>query len=55
MYRLKYFEVSATSYQETHNIFQTAVEKVCKDIDENKYDLTDPNQMEKFGIRKIPK
>ena len=55
MYGFKYFEISATSYQEIYNIFQTAVEKVCKDIDENKYDLTNPKQKEKFGIRKIPK
>ena len=50
---LKYFEVSATLYDQTHNIFQKAVEQICNQIDENKYDLSDTVKLGKCGIRRI--
>ena len=50
---MKYFEVSAILYDQTHNIFQKAVEQICNQIDENKYDLSDSVKLGKCGIRRI--
>ena len=50
-YGLSYFETSAKSGYNVEGVFMMALEKICENLEENKYD--GPNmKLEKFGITK---
>jgi hypothetical protein len=50
-YGLEYFEVSAKTNENIDYIFSKAIERVCKNLDENKYQPLDKLQR-LFGITK---
>ncbi len=47
---LPYFETSAKSGSNVENVFMRALEKICDNLEKNKYDPT--MKLEKFGITK---
>ena len=49
-YGLEYFEVSAKTNENIDYTFTKAIERVCKNLDENKYQPLD--KLERFGITK---
>ncbi len=52
-YGLSYMETSVKTGFNVEAVFMQGLEKVCSNLDENKYEVDNPRKLEKSGIYKV--